>query len=118
MFTGGTCSIAEHRREVDWGMQYGQVLRKVRKKAGLTQEEMAERIHMSRPNVSKIERDQIELKMSDAIRWCQATNMPEVAAAMLCGVDPVVLTNFINNLPTLLQMTGVGFIRCVLNLIF
>lgn len=79
-------------------MKFGPILRKMRKMAGLTQKEMAELMHMSRPNISKLERDEIELKAADLIRWAQLTDMPQVAAAMICGVDPVSLANFMNTL--------------------
>lgn len=96
---------------------FGPILRKVRKMAGLTQEEMAERMHMSRPNVSKIERGQIELRLSDAVRWCQVTNMPEIAAAMLCNIDPTILTQIIENLPTILRLVGAAFISPLLHIL-
>lgn len=98
-------------------MQFAQILKRTRKMAGLTQEEMAEKLHMSRSNVANIERGHIELKMSDAIRWCQATNMPEVSAAMLCGVDPVTIMQLVNNLPTLLQAIGAAIIIPLLSII-
>lgn len=41
---------------------FGSLLRTYRKQAGLTQEQMAEKMNMSRPHISKMERDQIELK--------------------------------------------------------
>ena len=74
--------------------------------AGLTQEEMAERMHMSRPNISKLERDEIELKAADLIRWAQATDMPQVFATVLFQVDPVQMTQFLNQLMNVTQLVG------------
>lgn len=74
--------------------------------AGLTQEEMAERMHMSRPNISKLERDEIELKAADLVRWAQATDMPQVFASVLCGVDPATLTQFLDQVMNTVQVIG------------
>ncbi|RKJ06726.1 XRE family transcriptional regulator, partial [Butyricicoccus sp. 1XD8-22] len=46
-------------------MKFGPLLRSSRKGAGLTQEDMAIELKISRPNISKLERDQIELKAAD-----------------------------------------------------
>jgi transcriptional regulator with XRE-family HTH domain len=83
-------------------MEFGPMLRRARKLAGLTQEEMAEKMNISRPNISKLERDQIELKAADLIRWFHATNMSEVAAAVICGVDPLVLMDLMANITQLI----------------
>lgn len=77
---------------------------------GYTQEEMARRMHMSRENISKLERGRIELKFIDAIRWFQITDMPQVTAALICGVDPVVLQDFINQVTSFTQLIG-AFIK-------
>lgn len=78
------------------------MLRRARKLAGFTQEEMAEKMNVSRPNISKLERDQIELKASDLIKWFHTTNMSEVAAAVICGVDPMVLMDVMTNITHLI----------------
>lgn len=87
-------------------MQFGELLRKTRLIAGLTQEEMAEKLHMSRPNISKLERDEIELKAADLVRWAQATDMPQVFASVLCGVDPAILTQFLDQVMNFAQLVG------------
>ncbi|MGG0890290.1 helix-turn-helix transcriptional regulator [Cytobacillus horneckiae] len=68
-------------------MSFGNILRKVRINAGLSQEELADKIHLSRSAVSRLENNRLEIRLADAIRWFQATNAPEAIAAMLCGVD-------------------------------
>lgn len=68
-------------------MQFGSVLRKMRKSAGYSQEEMAEELHIARSSISKLERDQLELKASDLVSWCNVTNAQEVLIAFLLGVD-------------------------------
>lgn len=83
-------------------MKFGPLLRSWRKGAGLTQEDMAIELKISRPNISKLERDQIELKAADLIGWFQATNAPEIAAAMLCGADITALTEILTRVSTLI----------------
>lgn len=84
-------------------MSFGKILRQVRIKAGLSQEELAEEIFLSRSAVSRLENDKLELKLADAIRWFNATRAPEAVAAMLCGVD-------VNSLIQALSMLAGGLI--------
>lgn len=90
-------------------MEFGEVLRKARLVKGYTQEEMAEKMNMSREAISKLERNRVALKAADFIRWFQVTDMPQIAAAMLCGIDPHVLINLMNYLPHLIPVIG-GFV--------
>ena len=109
VFKGRTCSRLEHflgRKGCKEQLQFGALLRKTRKMAGLTQEEMAELMHMSRPNISKLERDEIELKAADLIRWAQATDMPQVFASVLCGIDPDTLVRFLDQVMNFAQLVG------------
>lgn len=99
-------------------MTFGPILRQLRKMAGLTQDDMAEKLHMSRPNISKIERDQVELRLVDAIQWCQATNMPEVAAAMLTGIDPSIVMQIVDNLQAFLHTIGAALVQSLLTFYF
>lgn len=67
-------------------MQYGSLLKRYRQIRGLSQEELAERMHMPRSSISKIENNKMELKISDAIRWGQVTNTPpDTLLAILSG---------------------------------
>ncbi|WP_078379124.1 helix-turn-helix domain-containing protein [Sutcliffiella halmapala] len=84
-------------------MSFGKILRQLRVKAGFSQEELAEQIFLSRSAVSRLENDNLELKLADAIRWFQATRAPEAVAAMLCGVD-------VNTLIQALSMLAGGII--------
>jgi transcriptional regulator with XRE-family HTH domain len=81
-------------------MLFGSILRKARLNAGLSQEELAEKLYLSRSAVSRLENDKLELKAADLIRWFQVTNAPEVAAAMICGVDVTALSQLISSLST------------------
>lgn len=79
-------------------MSFGTVLQKVRVEAGLSQEELADKIFVSRSTVSRLENDRLKLTVQDAISWGQATNATEVMAALLCGVDLVALTQMLTTL--------------------
>lgn len=68
-------------------MDFGTVLKKARLIAGLTQENLAEKLRISRETVSRIENERLEPRITDVIRWGQATQAPELIAAMLCGID-------------------------------
>ena len=70
-------------------MQFGSVLRKARKKAGLSQEDMALELHMSISNVSRLETNKYELKAADLVRWCNITNAPELLIALAVGADGI-----------------------------
>ena len=79
-------------------MEFGSVLRKMRITSDISQEEMAEELHMSRSNVSRLENDRMELKASDLIKWCRITNNPDVLMALYAGVEVV------NHLQPITQM--------------
>lgn len=68
-------------------MEFGSVLRMMRKSAGMTQEDMAEEMHISRSTVAKLETDRVELKAVDLINWCRITNNPDVLMALYAGTD-------------------------------
>lgn len=74
----------------------------MRLRAGLTQEEMAERMNMSRCNISKLENGRLEIRGTDLIRWVRETNAHEFFAALICNFDPVLISNMISNLVQLI----------------
>jgi len=89
--------------------QFGQIFKKSRKLSGLSQEALAEELFMPRSTISKVENNKMELKISDAVRWFQATQAPELLAAILCGVDVATVTQLLSSLPTLVG----GFISYI-----
>ncbi|GGN64574.1 hypothetical protein GCM10007971_32580 [Oceanobacillus indicireducens] len=70
-------------------MDFGEVLRKMRITAGLSQEAIALKLNMSRSNVAKLETDRVELKAADLIKWCRITNNPDVLMALYAGVEVI-----------------------------
>lgn len=87
-------------------IQFGQLLRDMRKKAGMSQEDIALELHMSISNISRLETNKYELKAADLIRWANITNSQELLAAMILGVDVGVLQQALEMVTTLM----VGFI--------
>jgi len=81
-------------------MDLGQVLRVCRKKAGLSQEKLAELLHMSRSCISKIETGAKEATAKVMIDWVKVTQTQEVLIAYLFGMDGI---SIIQNI---LQMSG------------
>ena len=55
-----------------------EILRKTRKSKGYTQQQMAERMNMSREMISALETGRVEIRLSDFVRWFQITDMPQV----------------------------------------
>lgn len=47
---------------------YGPLLREMRKKAGMSQEDVAHELYMSISNVSRLESGKYEIKLADALR--------------------------------------------------
>lgn len=68
-------------------MEFGSLLKKMRVVADISQEEMAEKLHMSRSNVSRLENNRMDLKAVDLIKWCRVTDNPDVLMALYAGID-------------------------------
>ena len=79
-------------------MDFGPILKKARISAGLSQEEFAPKMFMPRSTISKLENGKMEIKASDLIRWFQQTQVPEVAVAVLCGVDLIAVSQLLTSL--------------------
>lgn len=82
-------------------MQFGPILRMMRKRAGLSQEELAEMIHISRSNISRLESDIYELKASDLFRWANATNAQDVLIALTLSIDMGVAQQILDMISTM-----------------
>jgi transcriptional regulator with XRE-family HTH domain len=68
-------------------VEFGSLLKKMRVVADISQEEMAEKLHMSRSNVSRLENNRMDLKAVDLIKWCRVTDNPDVLMALYAGID-------------------------------
>ncbi|GEN30274.1 transcriptional regulator with XRE-family HTH domain [Cerasibacillus quisquiliarum] len=92
-------------------MEFGPILRKMRKSAGLSQEDMAHELHMSISNISRLETGKYELKAIDLLNWVNVTGSQEVLAAMVLGVDVGMLQHALDLISTM----AVGFIGGIIN---
>lgn len=72
-------------------MTFGAVLKACRERAGLTQEEIAVKLHRSRSCISKFESDKKTLDVTTLIRWTDVTSAKDVACAIVTGMDPVMI---------------------------
>ena len=68
-------------------MKFGKILREMRKRAGMSQEDVALELHMSISNVSRLETDIYDIRAADLVRWANITNSQEMLVAIICGVD-------------------------------
>lgn len=82
-------------------MQFGSTLRKMRKKADMSQEDMALELHMSISNISRLESNKYELKAVDLFNWANATGAQDVVAAMLLSVDVTIVQQILESSTTL-----------------
>ncbi len=79
-------------------MDVGSILHKARVNAGLTQEELGEKIGIERSFVSKLERNKAGLMFDIGVRWLQVTHAQDVLIALLAGVDIATVTSTLTTL--------------------
>lgn len=77
----------------------GAVLRLVRQRRGMSQEELAEELVIDRSVVSRIESGKQHPAFETVLKWTDATNAKEVLVAFFCGVDG---TSVMNNILSLM----------------
>jgi len=63
------------------------ILRKFRKSANLTQEDMAEELNITQSHVSKYESGRKILDYETLVKWIQVTNSEVQAAIVMFGAD-------------------------------
>lgn len=68
-------------------MKYGAILKAARVRSGLSQEELAHRLHINQSDVSKYESDRKEPHMNLFQDWTTITQAQEVMVAFICGMD-------------------------------
>ena len=69
--------------------ELGAILRAVRVRAGLSQEELANRLNYNQSDISKFETGAKEPSVTTFLRWLRETNAHEVMVAYLCGLDGI-----------------------------
>lgn len=73
-------------------MNIGAVLRTARKRKGLSQEELAEKLNRARSCISKFETNQKVIDVPTFIQWAKYTNAQDIMIAALLGLDPLTIT--------------------------
>lgn len=68
-------------------MEYGNILKAIRIKAGLSQEDLAALLNRSRSCISKFESNKKVVDMTTFMKWIDVTKSQEIAVAMLYGAD-------------------------------
>jgi transcriptional regulator with XRE-family HTH domain len=74
-------------------LKYGAALKACRDRIGMSQEQLAEKLKLSRSAVSKLENDQQELTVRTLSDWVEVTNAKEVLVAFICGMDGLSFLN-------------------------
>lgn len=89
-------------------MEWGAVLKTARKRERLTQEQLAEKLHLTKSCISKFEHNEKEAKISLFIAWFKHTNAQDLMLATLIAADPTV-SQMIEGINQLSQI--IGFIK-------
>ena len=86
--------VLPFRRGINWGcfrkmMKFGAIMQACRERAGLTQEQMADKLHRTQACISKFENDRKIPDVPTFLAWIEATGAKEVAVAFICGMDGI-----------------------------
>lgn len=87
-------------------MNFGATLKRMRKKAKMSQEDVALELHMSISNVSRLESGKYELKAADFWRWANATGSQDVFIAAVTSLDITVVQQIIDSSSTIGMILG------------
>lgn len=69
--------------------KFGSFMQACRERAGLTQEQMAERLNRTQSSISKLEKGRKIPDMPTFLAWVDATGAKDVAVMFFCGMDGV-----------------------------
>lgn len=61
--------------------------RMMRERKGMSQQELADEMHLSRSNISRIESGKIKLAIAEAVKWARTTDSQDMLVALVCGTD-------------------------------
>jgi len=95
------------------------ILRKMRRRAGFSQEALAVEMNYARTTISKMENNKLELKARDLLQWSKITQSQEMLAALICGVDPTTIQQIMDTI-TSTPIVGTiikwgGYMQCIIN---
>lgn len=83
-------------------MNIGAVLRTARERYGLSQEELALKLHRSRSCISKFENNKKTLDVPTFITWMNLTSAKDLMIAALAGVDPSMIMDVVDTISQLI----------------
>ncbi|NQX68462.1 helix-turn-helix transcriptional regulator [Paenibacillus alba] len=70
-------------------MKFGAIMQACRERAGLTQEQIADKLHKSRSCISKLENDMKTPDLPTMMRWADITGAREVVVSFMYGMDGI-----------------------------
>lgn len=76
-------------------MKIGALLQACRERAGLSQEEIADRLHTTQSTISRIERNRQSADLPTIVEWVDTTKSREVAVAYIFGMEGIEIINHI-----------------------
>jgi transcriptional regulator with XRE-family HTH domain len=79
-------------------LKLGSIMQACRERAGLSQEEMAEKLNRSRSCISKFENDHKIPDVPTMMRWVDVTSAKEVMIAFMYGADGITMMQTIMGL--------------------
>lgn len=85
-------------------IRVGGLLKACRERAGLKQEELADKLYMSQSTISKYETGRKKIDIPTFIQWIQTTQTQDLAFAFMFGMDG--LTAIQSVLPHLSMLIG------------
>ncbi|MFD2628814.1 helix-turn-helix domain-containing protein [Oceanobacillus kapialis] len=89
-------------------MELTKSLKFMRKRSGLSQEKLSEKMHMSRANLSKIERGLVPIRAQELFKWAKETNSQDVIVAIACNIDIATATQLVTESLKLVGMIFIG----------
>lgn len=73
-------------------MDIGALLKAARKRKGMSQEELAEKLHRARSCISKFENNNKSIDVPTFVQWMKQTNATDLMIAAMTGFDPNVVS--------------------------
>lgn len=89
-------------------ISFGKLLRDMRKRAGMSQEDIALDLHMPISSVSRFETDKYEIKAADLSKWACVTGTQDMMVAFMCGVDIALVQQMLDAATTLVGTIFLG----------
>lgn len=83
---------------------FGSGLKRMRKSANMSQEDVALELHMSISNVSRLETGKYPAKIADVWRWANITGGQDIFIALVCSVDISIVQQILDTSSTVVNI--------------